>query len=264
MQSNFDFLPLETIPEVFKNLKKPPKNIYYTGNAKLLNAPLKIAIVGTRHPSTYTKNFTLTLAKKISQHKGVIVSGGALGVDIIAQNMALPDTIMVSPSSLDIIYPPANASIIKKIAKEGLILSEYEAGYMPRDYSFIERNRLVIALSDKVIIPEGNLASGTMQSAKIAQTLNKPIFVLPQRLNESSGTNYLLQNSLAQAIYDIDIFMKMLFGDEVQDEEDDEILLFCKTFPTFEEAYLRYEEKILEYELEGKIKRENGVLRVNV
>lgn len=264
MQSNFDFLPLSSIPEVFKNLKKPPKNIYYTGNIELLDAPLKIAIVGTRRPSTYTKNFTLTLAKKISQNQGVIVSGGALGVDIVAQNMGLPNTIMVSPSSLDIIYPPANAPIIKKIAQQGLILSEYETEYMPRDYSFIERNRLLISLSDFVIIPEANLSSGSMQSAKIAQILNKPIFVLPQRLDESSGTNYLLQNSLAQAIYDIDIFIKMVFGNAVRDEEDDEILLFCNTFPAFEEAYLRYGEKILEYELEGKIIRENGFLRVNV
>lgn len=264
MQSNFSFLPLDLMPEAFKNLKKPPKNIYCIGNTKLLNASLKIAIVGTRRPSTYTKNFTLTLAKKISQNQGVIVSGGALGVDIIAQNAGLPNTIMVSPSSLDIIYPPANAPVIRKIAQQGLILSEYEAGYMPRDYSFIERNRLVISLSDFVIIPEANLSSGSMQSAKIAQSLNKPIFVFPQRLDESLGTNYLLQNSLAQAIYDIDIFIKMVFGTEIKDEEDDEILLFCKTFPAFEEAYLRYGEKILEYELEGKITRENGFLRVNI
>ncbi|MDO7252390.1 DNA-processing protein DprA [Helicobacter cappadocius] len=264
MKSNFSFKPLDSMPEAFKKLKKTPKNIYYTGNIKLLDAALKIAIVGTRRPSTYTKNFTLTIAKKISQNKAVVVSGGALGVDIVSQNAALPNTIMISPSSIDIIYPSANAAIINKIAEQGLILSEYEKEYMPRDYSFIERNRLVIALSDFVIIPEASMASGSMQSAKIAKDLNKPIFVFPQRLDESSGTNYLLQNSLAQVIYDIDGFIKMIFGDNVNNTQNDEILLFCKNMPTFEEAYLQYGERVLEYELEGKLIRENGLLRVNI
>ncbi|PAF52987.1 DNA processing protein DprA [Helicobacter sp. 13S00482-2] len=264
MKSNFSFKTLDFIPEAFRGLKKPPENIYYTGDKKLLDASCKIAIVGTRRPSSYTRNFTSILAKKISQNNGVVVSGGALGVDIVAQNAALPNTIMISPSSIDIIYPASNAPIIKKISEQGLILSEYKEGYMPRNYSFIERNQLVISLSDFVIIPEANISGGSMQSAKMAKTFNKPIFVLPQRLDESSGTNYLLQNSLAQGIYDIDNFVKMIFGDDSKNLQNDEILLFCKNMSTFEEAYLRFGEVILEYELEGKIIRDNGFLKVNI
>lgn len=260
MKSDFVFSPLYPLPSSFNALKNIPKQLYYTGNPNLLEAHFKIAIIGTRRPSPYTKNFTFALAKKISQNQGIVVSGGALGVDIIAQNAALPNTIMVSPTSLDMIYPVSNAAVISQIAQQGLILSEYEKNYPPKNYSFIQRNRLVIALSDLVIIPHADLNSGSMQSAKIAIECNKPIFVLPQRLDESKGTNFLLQNALAQAIYDIDVFVGQIF--DKQEKNNDEFLRFCANMPTFEEAYLMYGDLVLEYELEGKIVRENGFLKV--
>ncbi|PAF52408.1 DNA-processing protein DprA [Helicobacter sp. 13S00477-4] len=260
MQSNFDYSILEFIPKSLNILKKIPKKLYYTGNKKLLEMPIKVAIVGTRSPTPYAKNFTFALSKKISALGGIVVSGGALGIDIVAQSAAFPDTIMVSPASLDIIYPSTNARIISQIAKNGLILSEYEKNYIPKKYSFIERNRIVIALSDWVVIPQADMNSGSMQSAQIAEFCKKPIFVLPQRIDESSGTNFLLQNSLARAIYDIDIFLEMIFGK--QEKTNDEILNFCEKIPTFEEAYSKYGDKILEYELEGKIKRQDGYLKV--
>ncbi|PAF44701.1 DNA-processing protein DprA [Helicobacter sp. 11S02596-1] len=260
MQSNFVFSPLGQLPPSLSTIPDAPKSLYFAGNTQLLEAKYKIAIVGTRRPSHYTKNFTSLLAQKIAQNHGVVISGGALGVDIIAQNAALPYTIMVSPASLDKIYPPSNAPIISQIAQKGLILSEYEKEYAPRDYSFIQRNRLVIALSDWVVIPEANLHSGSMQSAKFARKYQKPIFVLPQRLDESTGTNFLLQNKLASPIYDIDAFIEMVFG--VREKTDDVFLKFCEKLPTFEEAYLMYGDLVLEYELDGKITRENGRLKV--
>lgn len=260
MKSKFVFQPLEFIPSAFDILKKPPEKLYYVGDTNLLDVTHKIAIVGTRRPNPYTRNFTAMLAHKISQRGGIVVSGGALGTDIIAQNAALPRTIMVSPASLDFIYPPSNAPIITQIAKNGLILSEYDRDYTPKAYSFIERNRLVIALSELVIIPEADLCSGSIQSAKIAQICQKPIFVLPQRLDESKGTNFLLECLRAEAIYDIEAFIIRIFGESKALK--DEILLFCENGASFEEAFLQYGEKILEYELDGKIVRENGRLRV--
>jgi DNA processing protein len=40
------------------------------------------------------------------------------------------------------------------------------------------RNRLVIGLSKAVLIVECGLKSGTMNAAKVAQQMNKPLFVL--------------------------------------------------------------------------------------
>lgn len=257
-----DIQSLESIPLNLKALKNPPKKLFYKGVAldSLLQAQPKIAIVGTRKPNPYTKSFVAKLASNIAKLQGVVVSGGAIGVDIIAHTHAFPRTIMFSPSSLDIYYPRSNKAMIEKMMQESVVISEYESPYMPHRFSFLERNRLVIALSDVVIIPQADRQSGSMQSARIACELKKELFVLPHRLGESEGTQELLAKGKAQCIYDINAFLEKIFGVKLQ--ENDEVLEFCMKNPSFEEAYLKFGEKIYEYELEGKIVRESGNIRV--
>ena len=288
--SDSPFPRLDSLPQSLLALKKPPKNLFYKGDLSLLDS-FKVAIVGTRAPNPYTKALTAELSAAIAKY-AVVVSGGALGVDIIAHTHALPRTIMIAPSSLEIIYPRENAKMIEKIAHTALILSEYEKGYMPHKYSFLERNRLVVGLSDIVILPQGDLKSGTSSSAKFATALKKPIFTLPHRYNESTLTNALLASGKAEAIYNIDDFVEKYIApnacrhcgnleateaihhlSSLRDEptarrgnpknniESDEILTFCAKRPSFEDAFAKFGNKILEYEFSGLLVRENNTIR---
>lgn len=267
------FPHLDSLPSSLLALKNPPKNLFYKGDLSLLDA-FKVAIVGTRAPNPYTKTLTAELSSAIAKY-AVVVSGGALGVDIIAHTHALPRTIMVSPSSLEIIYPRENAKIIQKIYDSSLILSEYERNYIPQRHSFLERNRIVIALSDIVILPQGDLKSGTSSSARYALELKKPIFTLPHRYNESTLTNTLLARGQARAIYNINDFVREFILPNVENVADfgkcsdftltsknDEILNFCAKNPTFEEAFAKFGSKILEYEFNELLVRENNIIRV--
>lgn len=254
-------MKLISTPLEFEDLKNPPKKVFAKGDVSLLSSGKKIAIVGTRKPNPYTRLHTQTLAQMIAKSGGVVVSGGALGVDIVAHSGAFPRTIMIAPTDLEHIYPSSNTKIISQIYSEALALSEYENVSSPRAYHFLQRNRLVIALSDCVIIPQADLSSGSMESARIAMELKKPLYVLPHRLGESEGTNALLAEKKAKAIYCPNEWIEEWFGGLFA-PIDDEILEFCERMPSFEEAYERFGEKIYEYELEGKIERRNGVLCV--
>lgn len=246
------------IPKL-ESLKKPPKELYCIGNQKLLNK-FKVAIVGTRSPNQYTQMITATLAKKISKY-AVVVSGGAIGIDFIAHTNSMPNTIMISPSSLDIIYPKENTKLIKEIKEKALIISEYKSPYFPKKYSFIERNRIVIALSDIIIFPQGDLKSGTNHSAKIAIELNKPIFTIPHRYKESELSDFLIQNKKANVIYDIDNFIKdNIPKSKIIESKNDEILEFCKNAISYEIALEKFGDKILEYELIGLLERKNNMI----
>ncbi len=260
---------LYEIPDSLLMLKSPPKKLFYQGNITLLNNT-KIAIVGTRNPNPYTRTMTALLAQKLSKY-ATIVSGGAIGVDIIAHINSFPNTIMVSPSSLDIIYPKENTKIIQNIAQNALIISEYEKQYTPHKYSFLERNRIVIALSDIVILPQGDVKSGTSASARMALELQKPIFTLPHRYNESALTNKLLSQNKAKAIYDIDEFIKenittsetrfTLDSKKRAESINDDILAFCANAPSFEDAFKKFGNRLLEYEFLGLLVRENSTIR---
>ncbi len=245
------------IPEL-KNMKKHPNELFYIGNLELLKRK-KVSIVGTRRPNSYTKEFTYKLASKLAQNGICIVSGAAMGVDAIAHSSAgFTNTIAVVGNGLDIKYPSINKNLIEQIEKQGLMLSSYKKGEKARNYSFVLRNEIVVSLGEKLIVCEADLNSGSLTSVEFALKQNKEIFVLPHRLNDSLGTNELLKKGIAKAIYDIDEFVESIVGVGLFKEIFDEVLEYCKTSPFYDEAIQKYPNEILEYELDGKIKIENG------
>ncbi len=249
---------LSAIPSELEAVKKPPSTLYTIGNQSLL-AKRKISIVGTRRPSQYTKAKTRELAEKFSALDMVVVSGGAMGVDAMAHTGAFPRTIAVMANSLDIIYPAVNKKLIGMMQEEALVLSEYEATMRATRYTFVIRNRIVVALGEALIITEADENSGTMRSAQIAIEMGKPIYVLSQRVGESLGTQKLLQEGHAKIITDIDAFIGK-FG-EIQAHDLGE-LEFFKSSPTLAESLVQFGDRLYELELEGKITIKN--LRVSL
>ena len=251
---------LESIPQELLTISDPPRTLYAIGNRELLKAR-KIAVIGTRRPSSYTKGITYRIAKLIAEAGGVVVSGAAMGVDAVAHQGAGERTIAVMGNSLDIIYPKVNKALIQTIYNDALALSEYKSGYEARPYSFVLRNRIVVGLCEAVVITQADLNSGSMTSARLAREMGKPIYVLPQRLGESDGTNALLKEGAAQAIYDVEDLIDSL-GFSMAGQGEDAVLAYLQDHPDYHEAVARFGEKIDEYELEGKITVRNNSITV--
>jgi DNA processing protein len=235
-------------------VKNSVKQLYFKGELSLLKRPM-VSIVGTRKPCNYTKEMTTMLAQRFASAGYVVVSGAAMGVDALAHKAAFPNTIAVMANSLDIIYPKINQRLIEGIFHEGLALSEYDAGTRATKYSFVVRNRIVVALGEFLIITEADEKSGTMRSAEIALELGKKIYVLPHRLGESRGTQKLLREGNAELILDIDDFVAQ-FG-EVIPQEEDPLLSFCQKIPSLHEAVAQFGDQVYEYELEGLVEIKN-------
>ncbi|MEA3373121.1 MAG: DNA-processing protein DprA [Campylobacterota bacterium] len=238
-------------------MRKYPDTLSYIGNPKLLSR-VKVSIVGTRKPTPYTRQFTFDLAQKLSQQGVCIVSGAAMGVDSIAhQGAGADNTIAVMGNGLDIRYPAINRPMIEAIETNGLCISPFEPGFKATQWSFVVRNEIVAALGDVLIVAQADLGSGSLRSVAFAQKMGKPIYVLPQRLDESLGTNALLADAEAEAIYDIDRFVQR-WAMTKHRQTDDPILQFCADGPTYEAAVTRFGDALFEYELEGKIKVVSG------
>ena len=244
--------PCSFFPKELNILPKPPESLYYIGNCDLLKRR-KVSIVGTRRPIAYTKEMTRKIAQHLKEAGFAVVSGAAMGVDAIAHQGAFPDTIAVMGNSLEYLYPAVNRSLIERIYDEGLALSEYEKGYRATRYSFVIRNRIVVALGEALIITQADPKSGTMRSAQIAKELGKPIYVLPHRLGESLGTQQLLEEGAAKPILSIEGLIEALGGVPEAAKEEDPLLAFAASHPSLREALDRFGERIYEYELEGKI-----------
>lgn len=249
------FLVRDELPACLMCLENTPKGLYAIGDVSLLNLP-KVAVVGSRKASVYTKECVRDLCTRLKNAGVCVVSGGAIGVDIAAHKAAMPLTIGIFASGLDIIYPPSNAKFIKEIYENSLALSEYENGEPPLAYRFLERNRIVVALCEALVVAQADVKSGSMQSARLAGELGVPVFVLPQRINESGGTNKLLSEGKATLISDYDEFTAK-FGDVKFAPSSDEILEFCKNGASLDDALSKFGDKIYEYELLGKLEISN-------
>ena len=240
-----------------------PSSLFYKGNLALLDRP-KVSIVGTRRPSNYTRQSIFSLANALAKRGVCVVSGAAMGVDTIAHEGAgVENTIAVVANGLDIRYPVINKDLIESIENRGLVVSQFNDGFRATGWSFVVRNELVVALGDILVVAQADINSGSMRSVEYALRMGKEIFVLPQRLDESVGTNQLLHENKAKCIYDLEQFVSQ-FGQSVDDHvEKDEFFYFCQKRPTFDESLEKFGDRVYEAELEGLITIHNGIVRLS-
>jgi len=184
--------------QIITSIALVPEKLYYIGTLPEKRLPT-VAIVGTRKPTAYGKEVTTRIATDLARRGIVIVSGMALGVDGLAHRAALDAngiTIAVQANGLDNLYPTSHRQLGEDIVKSGgAIMSEYEAGTPSYPNQFLERNRIVSALSDAVLITEAAARSGTLNTASHALEQGKEVFVVPGNITSplSAGCNQLLR-----------------------------------------------------------------------
>lgn len=200
------------------NITPRPDSLYVIG--KLPTAKVaSVAIVGSRRPTAYGRTVTEQLAESLACRGVYIISGLALGIDVIAHRAALQaggHTIAVLPSGVDNPYPASNREVARRILENGdALISEYENGHLPRPYDFLFRNRIVSGLADAVVVTEANLRSGTMSTVAHALEQGKAVYAVPGPITSplSAGCNRLIAQG-ATPIVNIDEFIEQLgYGD---------------------------------------------------
>ena len=169
-------------PQYLKEIYKPPFVLFYYGDLSLIkDNSHNIAVVGSRNPGSFHLQKTRQLVNELAKEL-VVVSGLAKGIDREAHVATIESggkTVAVLGTGLDMCYPSCNKDIYNKIKKEHLLISEYYGTFSPEIDQFAFRNRLIVAMSNSVFIPHGNLRSGTSVSANYALMSNKTIFCLP-------------------------------------------------------------------------------------
>jgi DNA processing protein len=80
-----------------------------------------------------------------------------------------------------------------QIAEKGLLLSEYPPDIPPNKANFPNRNRIIAAIGEGLVIIEVKEKSGTMNTVAHALEDGKPIFCIPERITSNSGCNKLIK-----------------------------------------------------------------------
>ena len=188
-------------PEKLKNIKDRPAVIYIKGNTKLLSEEM-IAMVGSRNASEYGKKVAISIARELSNNNIGIVSGLANGIDKYSHIGALlgkcKKTVAVLGNGIrdNKIYPKENIKLYEEILKnDGCVISEYSIDSNAERWHFPARNRIISGISDKIIVVEAGLNSGSFITVDFALEQGKDVYAVPGGIysKQSAGCNKLIK-----------------------------------------------------------------------
>jgi DNA processing protein len=183
-----------------------PVVLYVRGNPQILNLSQKaVAIVGSRSATGYGEHVTMGFVTGLVEQDVTVVSGAAYGIDAAAHTAALAAsgrTIAVLAGGLERFYPAGNEQLIQRIADTGAIVSELPVSSRPTKWRFEQRNRIIAALSDAVVVIEAGSRSGALVTARHASAIGVPVGAVPGPVTSaaSDGTNRLLRDGGAQVV----------------------------------------------------------------
>ncbi len=183
-------------PQQFLELSDAPYGIFYRGRLPVPEE-FRVAIAGARMCSEYGRTIAREIARELAAQDAAVVSGMARGIDAAGHRGALDSggsTYAVFGCGIDICYPNVHRQLYDEIAHYGGMLSEYPPGTKPLPAYFPQRNRLISALSDVVLIIEAKEKSGSLITADFALEQGKDIYALPGRITDrlSDGCNRLI------------------------------------------------------------------------
>ncbi|WP_167146239.1 DNA-processing protein DprA [Actinomyces sp. ZJ308] len=174
---------------------------------------LCLALVGARASTRYGEGVATSLASGVTAKGGLIVSGGAFGIDACAHRGALHEgpTVSVSAGGVDRLYPAGNAGVLEAVIAAGALVAEVPPGCQPGRHRFVSRNRIIAAISGATIVVEAAWRSGALSTAHRALELGRQLGAVPGPVTSMSsvGCHRLLRKG-AVCVTDVDDALELL------------------------------------------------------
>jgi len=176
------------------DLERPPPLLWFRGERGRLAGPA-LAIVGARASTPYGRAFAASMAREACRREGVVVSGGARGIDTAAHEACLSEgggTIAILGGGLDGPFTNFQRRLHARIRQGcGLLLSEQPPTDPARRWTFPRRNRLIAALGWATLVVEAGERSGSLHTASAARELGREVLAVPGRIGEAASAGCL-------------------------------------------------------------------------
>ncbi|MGH8258637.1 MAG: DNA-processing protein DprA, partial [Steroidobacteraceae bacterium] len=176
---------LRGYPAALRDAAHPIEVVYYQGRPDIVSRRC-IALVGTRRPSRAGEQLARRLGQHFAASGFTVLSGLADGIDTMAHRAAIDAggaTAAVLGTPLTAVYPPGNAELQRRLARDHLIVSHVpivrhaRQGVMDSRRFFRERNAILAALAEAVVVVEAGDRSGALICARHALDCGRRVFI---------------------------------------------------------------------------------------
>jgi DNA processing protein len=174
-----------------------------------------IALVGARAATGYGEHVTMEASAGLVDRGLAIVSGAAYGIDGMAHRAALASsgqTIAFLAGGIDRFYPSGHDALLTRIVEAGAVISELPCGAPPTKWRFLQRNRLIAAVSQATVVLEAGWRSGSLNTANHASSLDRPLGAVPGPVTSaaSAGCHRLIRDSQATLVTNPDEMAELM------------------------------------------------------
>lgn len=172
-------------PSLLREIPDAPFMLFYIGDISILSGKT-VSVVGTRHVTPDGRAAAHDFAYDAVNNGVTVVSGLAFGADAAAHSGAVDayfdsienagnkckspsgKTAAVLPCGCDTVVPKSNAKLAHNILRSGgCILSEYVPGTETMPWRFVQRNRIIAALSPATVVVQAGNGSGALITAQL-------------------------------------------------------------------------------------------------
>jgi DNA processing protein len=174
-------------PAQLRHIHDPPAALYVIGRMPA-DVTSAVAVVGARRCTALGRETAHEIGHGLGLAGVTVVSGAARGIDTAAHEGALGvtgSTLAVLGSGLDVAYPFDGRPLVRRIAREGALVSEYPPGVPPSPHHFPARNRIVAGLCCATVVVEGAERSGSMITAEHAMEFGRDVFAVAGAANSA-------------------------------------------------------------------------------
>ena len=182
-------------PRLLAELDSAPPVLTWRGDITLAAKPC-VAIVGARNASAAAVKLARDFAAALAEAGFAVASGLARGIDGAAHRGAMPATIGVIASGIDVVYPPEHKELQDEVAMRGLLLAEQVPGTEPRGRHFPSRNRIIAGLASGTVVVEAAPKSGSLITARLAAEAGREVMAIPGSPldGRATGCNQLIRD----------------------------------------------------------------------
>lgn len=155
-------------PARLREIHQLPPVLFSRGDLRVHDRA--VSVVGSRRASDWALAWTRELAGRLASAGVSVVSGLAAGVDTAAHTAALEAggrTVAVLGTGINRAYPAQNRGLQDRIAREGLVLSQFWPEDPPAKKTFPIRNATMSGYGQATIVVEAGETSGARIQARV-------------------------------------------------------------------------------------------------
>jgi len=193
-------------PAGLSDLEAPPVMLWMRGNDSAVAALSNfVSLGGSRAATGYGEHLTMEMSAGLVEQGFTVVSGAGYGVNGMAHRAAIAGggiTVAFLAGGLDRFYPAGHDSLLHRIVEVGAVLSEVPCGMQPTKQRFIQRNRIIAAVTQVTVVTEAGFRSGSLNTAEVAAGLGRAVGAVPGPVTSaaSAGCHKLIAEGIAKLV----------------------------------------------------------------